>query len=102
MGSENWLICWLDNIVYYKCDVSKWEEVELVAQKIITEVSSLPLAMGTGQCFIQIGEPTILVNNAGVVQGKLVIDLSVEDVQQCVVYVYQYPHFSVRLSERLV
>jgi NAD(P)-dependent dehydrogenase (short-subunit alcohol dehydrogenase family) len=36
---------------------------------------------------IQIGEPTILINNAGVVQGKLVIDLSVEDVEQYVVYV---------------
>jgi len=55
-----------DNIVYYKCDVSKWEEVEMVSEKIITEI----------------GEPTILINNAGVVQGKLVIDLSVEDVQQ--------------------
>jgi len=55
-----------DNVVYYKCDVSKWEEVEMVSQKIITEI----------------GEPTILINNAGVVQGKLVIDLSVEDVQQ--------------------
>jgi len=54
------------NIIYYKCDVSKWEEVEVVSQKIITEI----------------GEPTILVNNAGVVQGKLVVDLSVEDVQQ--------------------
>jgi len=54
------------NIAYYKCDVSRWEEVEAVSQRIITEV----------------GEPTILINNAGVVQGKLVIDLSVEDVQQ--------------------
>ncbi|KAF8812220.1 retinal short-chain dehydrogenase/reductase [Phlegmacium glaucopus] len=54
------------NIVYYKCDVSKWEEVEAVSQKIITEI----------------GDPTILINNAGVVQGKLVIDLSAEDVQQ--------------------
>lgn len=49
--SKNWLICWLDNIVYYKCDVSKWEEVEMVSQKIITEVSSLSLAMDTAQCF---------------------------------------------------
>ena len=52
MGSKNQLICWLDNIVYYKCDVSKWEEVEMVSQKIITEVSSLSLAMGAAQCFL--------------------------------------------------
>ena len=38
---------------------------------------------------VQIGEPTILINNAGVVQGKLVIDLSIEDIQQYVVYIYQ-------------
>lgn len=42
---------------------------------------------------VQIGEPTILINNAGVVQGKLVIDLSVEDVQQYVVYLYQVTSF---------
>jgi len=54
------------NIVYYKCDVSKWEQVEEVSRKIITEI----------------GDPTILINNAGVVQGKLIIDLSAEDVQQ--------------------
>jgi len=54
------------NIAYYKCDVSKWEEVEAVSKKIIEEI----------------GEPTILVNNAGVVQGKLIVDLSAEDIQQ--------------------
>jgi NAD(P)-dependent dehydrogenase (short-subunit alcohol dehydrogenase family) len=54
------------NIAYYKCDVSKWEEVEKVSQKIIEEI----------------GQPTILINNAGVVQGKLVVDLSAEDIQQ--------------------
>lgn len=42
---------------------------------------------------VQIGEPTILINNAGVVQGKLVIDLSVEDVQQYVVFIYQVTSF---------
>lgn len=28
-----------DNIVYYKCDVSKWEEVEAVSKTIVEEVS---------------------------------------------------------------
>nr|GAT58241.1 predicted protein [Mycena chlorophos] len=54
------------NVNYYKCDVSKWEEVEAVSKKIIEEI----------------GQPTILINNAGVVQGKLLLDLSPEDVQQ--------------------
>uniref|UniRef100_A0A8H7Y088 Short-chain dehydrogenase/reductase 3 n=1 Tax=Psilocybe cubensis TaxID=181762 RepID=A0A8H7Y088_PSICU len=54
------------NIAYYKCDVSRWEEVEAVSKKIIEEI----------------GEPTILVNNAGVVQGKSIVDLSPEDIQQ--------------------
>jgi len=54
------------NIAYYKCDVSKWEEVEAVSKKIIEEI----------------GQPTVLVNNAGVVQGKLLLDLSPEDIQQ--------------------
>ncbi|KAF8529110.1 retinal short-chain dehydrogenase/reductase [Hysterangium stoloniferum] len=54
------------NIHYYKCDVSKWEEVEAVSKKITEEV----------------GHPTILINNAGVVQGKLILDLSAADVNQ--------------------
>ncbi|QRV91577.1 short chain dehydrogenase [Ceratobasidium sp. AG-Ba] len=54
------------NITYYKCDVSKWEEVEAVAKQVIDEI----------------GHPTILVNNAGVVQGKSLVDLSVADVKQ--------------------
>ena len=31
---------------------------------------------------VQIGEPTVLINNAGVVQGKLLLDLSPADIQQ--------------------
>ncbi|KAH8118472.1 retinal short-chain dehydrogenase/reductase [Phellopilus nigrolimitatus] len=54
------------NITYYKCDVSKWEEVEEVSKKIVEEI----------------GHPTVLINNAGVVQGKLLLDLSPEDVKQ--------------------
>jgi NAD(P)-dependent dehydrogenase (short-subunit alcohol dehydrogenase family) len=54
------------NITYYKCDVTKLEEVEAVAKKVIEEI----------------GHPTVLVNNAGVVQGKLILDLSPEDIRQ--------------------
>ena len=54
------------NIEYYKCDVSKWEEVEAAAKKIQEEL----------------GHPTVLINNAGVVQGKTILDLTPEDIQQ--------------------
>jgi len=54
------------NISYYECDVSDWERVKAVAEVVIEEV----------------GQPTILVNNAGVVQGKLLLDLEPEDVKQ--------------------
>jgi len=30
----------------------------------------------------KVGEPTILINNAGVVKGKLLIDLTKEDVEK--------------------
>ncbi|TFY78514.1 hypothetical protein EWM64_g5498 [Hericium alpestre] len=54
------------NITYYKCDVSKWEEVEAVSKKVVEET----------------GHPTILINNAGVVQGKLITDLTPDDIKQ--------------------
>ena len=54
------------NINYYKCDVSKWEEVEAVAKQVREEI----------------GDPTVLINNAGVVQGKLILDLAPADLNQ--------------------
>ncbi|WWC59961.1 uncharacterized protein I303_102524 [Kwoniella dejecticola CBS 10117] len=52
------------NINTYICDVSHYKAVEAVAEQIREEV----------------GDPTILVNNAGVVQGKLLLDLTEEDI----------------------
>jgi len=54
------------NITYYKCDVSKWEEVEAVSKRVVEEV----------------GHPTVIVNNAGVVQGKTIVNLTPADVRQ--------------------
>jgi NAD(P)-dependent dehydrogenase (short-subunit alcohol dehydrogenase family) len=68
LGYDGPLIFLLDNITYYKCDVSKWDEVEAVSKRIVDEL----------------GHPTILVNNAGVVQGKSLVDLSVADIEQYV------------------
>lgn len=55
-----------NGITFYKCDVSNWDEVKATAKKVIEEV----------------GHPTILVNNAGVVQGKLILDLKPQDITQ--------------------
>jgi len=54
------------NITLIKCDVSKWDQVQAAAKEIKEEF----------------GDPTVLVNNAGVMQGKFLLDLSPEDVQQ--------------------
>ncbi|KAF8342260.1 retinal short-chain dehydrogenase/reductase [Cantharellus anzutake] len=54
------------NVHYYKCDISNWEEVNVISKRIIEEV----------------GQPTIVVNNAGVVQGKPLVELSAEDINQ--------------------
>jgi len=54
------------NITYYKCDVSQCAEVEAVAKRIKEEI----------------GEPTVLINNAGVVQGKPILSLSEGDIRQ--------------------
>ncbi|CAG8449611.1 2977_t:CDS:2 [Acaulospora colombiana] len=52
------------NIAYYKCDVSKFEEVQGVARKIVEDF----------------GHPTILVNNAGIVKGKTILDESEAEI----------------------
>ncbi|WWD08643.1 hypothetical protein V865_006756 [Kwoniella europaea PYCC6329] len=54
-----------ENIYTYICDVSDYKSVEAVAEKVREEV----------------GDPTIIVNNAGVVKGKLLLDLTEEDVK---------------------
>jgi len=53
------------NITYYKCDVSKWEEVEAISKKVVEEI----------------GHPTILINNAGVVYAKLLLDLEPKEIE---------------------
>ncbi|KAG0211487.1 hypothetical protein BGX28_007848 [Mortierella sp. GBA30] len=50
----------------YVCDVSDPEDIARVAKEIREDV----------------GEPTILVNNAGIVNGKPILDLSVADIKR--------------------
>ena len=73
-----------DNIYYYKCDVSDWEQVQAAAKKLKEEVSACDhSSRATFDFFFQqLGDPTVIINNAGVVQGKLLLDLTAEDVKQ--------------------
>ncbi|CAG8447244.1 11405_t:CDS:2 [Ambispora gerdemannii] len=56
------------NINFYKCDVSDLDQVKNVAKEIIEDV----------------GHPTILVNNAGILRGKTILDGSEEDIQETI------------------
>ncbi|KAF2704416.1 NAD(P)-binding protein [Pleomassaria siparia CBS 279.74] len=52
-------------ILYYKCDVSDAKQVEAVAAEIVEDL----------------GVPTILINNAGIVHSKSILDSTAEDVE---------------------
>ncbi|KIY49495.1 NAD(P)-binding protein [Fistulina hepatica ATCC 64428] len=53
-------------IHFYQCDVSKWENVKIMAERVSKEI----------------GDPTIIINNAGVVQGKLILDLLPSEIER--------------------
>jgi hypothetical protein len=55
-----------DGVEYYKCDVGNPTEVRAVCEKLVEEV----------------GVPTILINNAGVMNGKSILDLSDDELKQ--------------------
>ncbi|KAF1845380.1 short chain dehydrogenase/reductase [Cucurbitaria berberidis CBS 394.84] len=53
-------------VVYYQCDVSNAKQVEAAAAKIVEDL----------------GAPTILINNAGLVHTTSILDSTAEDVEQ--------------------
>lgn len=53
-------------VVYYQCDVSDAKQVEAAAAKIVQDL----------------GIPTILINNAGIVHTKSILDTAAEDVER--------------------
>ncbi|KAF1957009.1 NAD(P)-binding protein [Byssothecium circinans] len=53
-------------VLYYECDVSDPKQVEAVAAEIVEDL----------------GPPTILINNAGIVHTKSILDSTAEDVEQ--------------------
>ncbi|KAJ3099089.1 hypothetical protein HDU97_003468 [Phlyctochytrium planicorne] len=55
-----------ESVVLYQCDVSNFAKVKEVAGRINKEV----------------GAPTMVINNAGIVNGKLFVDLSEQEIQR--------------------
>ncbi|KAH7083239.1 hypothetical protein BKA63DRAFT_147308 [Paraphoma chrysanthemicola] len=53
-------------VLYYQCDVSDAKQVEAAAAKIVEDL----------------GAPTILINNAGLVHKKSILETSMEEVEQ--------------------
>ncbi|KAH7396632.1 hypothetical protein DE146DRAFT_43273 [Phaeosphaeria sp. MPI-PUGE-AT-0046c] len=53
-------------VVYYHCDVSDAKQVEAAAAKIVEDL----------------GPPTILINNAGIVHKKSILNTTAEEVEQ--------------------
>jgi short-subunit dehydrogenase len=56
----------LDNVVFYKVDVTSTQEIQEVAAKIRQEV----------------GDPTVLINNAGIGTGKTILDETDDQIQR--------------------
>lgn len=53
------------NVEFYKCDVGDKKQVEAVAKEIERDL----------------GTPTVLINNAAVVNGKSILDLSTDEIE---------------------
>jgi NAD(P)-dependent dehydrogenase (short-subunit alcohol dehydrogenase family) len=80
-------------VTYYKCDVSDKEQVARVAGEIERDVSShfpalqphlppLHRNMSTDSSLNQLGTPTVLINNAAIVVGKPLLEMTVPEIEQ--------------------
>jgi NAD(P)-dependent dehydrogenase (short-subunit alcohol dehydrogenase family) len=89
VGSSELIPTLLDLVSSYICDVSDFSHVQDVAKRIREEVGGayrLTICSDMlliSYCHVQVGSPTILVNNAGVVAGKTILDLQERDIQRC-------------------
>jgi NAD(P)-dependent dehydrogenase (short-subunit alcohol dehydrogenase family) len=84
-------------VTYYKCDVTDKAQVARVATQIERDVSRNPsftrlypfLLLGSGSAcsptpHMQLGTPTVLINNAAVVIGKRLLDMDVAEIEQSI------------------
>ena len=72
--------CWIVDIESYICDVSDPEDIARVAKEIREDV----------------GEPTILINNAGIINGRSILDLSIEDIKRTINVNYLGQAFTIK------
>ena len=74
-------------VEFYRCDVGDRAQVEQAAKAIEADVgpsmTKLGLTVLTTPA-IKLGTPTILVNNAGIVNGKSLLELSPEQIERSV------------------
>ena len=76
-----------NDVLYKKCNVADYYEVQAVAEAIRQEVrmlSNISIFTDPDNTNQKIGEPTILINNAGVVVGKSLLDLSKDEISKSV------------------
>lgn len=73
-------------VTYYKCDVSDKEQVARVAAQIEKEVRPSfllkPLTASYANPNPQLGTPTVLINNAAIVVGKRLLDMSMPEIER--------------------
>ena len=75
-------------VTFYKCDVGDKAQVAKAALEIEKEVSSPVLHVQESKLWmlirwtLQLGTPTVLINNAAVVIGKSLLDLSLEEIDR--------------------
>jgi len=69
-------------VLYYECDVSDAKQVEAAIAEIVEDVGSSSYMQKTKANCTQLGPPTILINNAGIVHTKPILDSTAEEVEQ--------------------
>lgn len=78
-----------DDVYFYECDVSNRQAVFDVAAKVKEEVSSaLDAGLSRTHVIHEVGEPTVLINNAGIVHPGSILNCSEHHIRKYVPQLY--------------
>ena len=70
-------------VKYYECDIGDRSAVKKVWAKIVEDVRDLQtISVVRYANSLQLGTPTVLINNAGIVHGKTMLQLSSTEIQE--------------------
>ncbi|KAG0652947.1 Epidermal retinol dehydrogenase 2 [Hyphodiscus hymeniophilus] len=69
-------------VSHYKCDVGDKNQVAKVALEIERDVKFFKSFPTVSTNILKLGTPTILINNAAIVNGKPLLDLSLDEIEQ--------------------